>query len=642
MRPFLAAALLAAASPAGSEVLLVKLGKPAPEPVRSWYLALDALLSEVDALGERVAVAGATPQAADAADAALRLSAIAEHAGLVVGASGAKELAAKLSSAGQGSGPLSSADADLLSDPESRSAIRLAGLLRERALESTGPKSVANALLSEEGAAWELPFLAVDGLSGARATPILSALAAATRVAAPAQAAASLRRAWIRSPGVETILDLAAPPGSPSVRFRADASGAGPRDQAALYFLARALFECGFAVSADAGVVRAAFGAERGAGPEERAERFVSAWSAAAASRRLPPYLKNYLSETLTRRQSEELLEGLARAFAAEGHLPLAGEGQDSLSRGMAAWMEKSGGRQSLRAQMDSTLASLSLAPFPPGVAVGQRTIDLHYNEPVAAALARGEVRHARDRLLRDPHWDPLERLHSAFAIPAAWRGRLGPALAWSAPAGASGGARVERGQWRVGPDAWLIVLTHRGPDGRPARLAAEVASSDGRRRAVSAEAVFSRLDELGLLSAIEGGTSAPPAESAWAGAPLAAGGPVEGPITFDAARAAEGGKIFVTPYLAAADRVLARKAKAIVSTSGGPAVAVVAARAGIPAVDLVRGSWADGAGLALEQPVWGPVRGAGRAVMELRRILLREGDRVRVDGRRGTVELLP
>ncbi|TPW19228.1 MAG: hypothetical protein FD126_2898, partial [Elusimicrobia bacterium] len=49
--------------------------------------------------------------------------------------------------------------------------------------------------------------------------------------------------------------------------------------------------------------------------------------------------------------------------------------------------------------------------------------------------------------------------------------------------------------------------------------------------------------------------------------------------------------------------------------------------------VDLPRASWSDGAGLSVELP------GVGKGAPK--RALIREGDRVRVDGRRGTLELL-
>ncbi|TBR26360.1 hypothetical protein EPO15_00285 [bacterium] len=630
----LAAALLLAAAPSYGATLLVRRGAEPPAAARDWHAALDAVYAEADALWARAAASPAAPTAADAADAAVRLSALADAFAKVTGkpADGApaRALSDKLAAAGRGTGPLSAGDAALFLDPEARSAFRLAGVLREAALEARGPAAAPNALLAEDGAAWELPFLAVDGLPAAsRPTPVLAALAAAARAGGPpAEAAASSRRAWLRGPGLELLGDLGAPPGAPAVRLRADVAGPGSLEQAALYFLARALFECGFAVTNDAGTVRASFGSERGAGPEERAERVAAAWAAASWARRLPPLLKHYLSETLTRRETEAAVEGLARAFAAEGRLPLDGDGPGALSRGMAAWSAHAGTRQTLRAQMDASLAGLGLAPFPPGVPVGQRTIDLHYNEPLAAALARGELRRAGAKLERDPRWDPAAGAASAPAVPAAWKGRFGPALAWSSSVGG-----VSRGQWRVAPDQWLLVTFARGADGRPARLAGSFADSSGRRTPLAPERAAAELDSLGLVSLAEAPAPGVPAAGALVGVPLAPGGPVEGPVTFDASRAADGSAVFVTPYLTPNDRARARKARAIVSTAGGPLVAVVAGRAAIPAVDLPRGSWAEGAGLSVELPA------AGKAAPK--RALIREGDRVRVDGRRGTVELL-
>lgn len=630
-------AVILLASPASAGTLLVRRGPEAPAAARDWHAALDAVYAEADALWARAAAAAAAPTAADAADAGKRLAALGDAYAKVTGkaadSAAARDLAETLSAAGRGAGPLSGADAALLLDPESRSAFRLAGVLREAALEARGPAAVPNALLSEDGSSWELPFLAVDGLpEAARPTPVLAALAAAARAGGPPeQAAASRRRVWLRAAGFELLGDLGAPPGAPAVRLRAEVAGPGSREQAAHYFLARALFECGFAVTNDAGTVRAAFGAERGAGPEERAERLASAWAAASWARRLPPLLKDYLSETLTRRETEAAVEGLARAFAAEGRLPLDGEGPGALSRGMALYLARAADRQTLRAQMDATLSGLGLSPFPPGAPVGQRTIDLHYNEPLAAGLARGELRRAGSKLERDPRWDPAAALAGASPLPAAWKGRLGPTVAWSSSSGGPQGPT--RGQWRVGPDQWLVVTLARGADGRPARLAGALADSSGRRTSLPPERVASELDALGLVSQVEAPAPGLPASAAVAGLPLAPGGPVEGPVTFDVGRAADGSSIFLTPYLTPNDRARARKAKAIVSSAGGPPVAVLAGRAGVPAVDLPRASWSDGAGLSVELPA------VGKAAPK--RALIREGDRVRVDGRRGTLELL-
>ncbi|MBI2363126.1 MAG: hypothetical protein HYV15_07060 [Elusimicrobia bacterium] len=116
----------------------------------------------------------------------------------------------------------------------------------------------------------------------------------------------------------------------------------------------------------------------------------------------------------------------------------------------------------------------------------------------------------------------------------------------------------------------------------------------------------------------------------------------MEGTLTFDAARAAEGKLIFATPFLSSRDMASAAKARALVTTAGGPQAQAFAARAGIPGVDLPRGSWDEGTGLTLELPIWKAGPGGVRVAAERRRALLREGDKVRVDGRRGTLEVLP
>jgi len=126
-------------------------------------------------------------------------------------------------------------------------------------------------------------------------------------------------------------------------------------------------------------------------------------------------------------------------------------------------------------------------------------------------------------------------------------------------------------------------------------------------------------------------------------------GRPVCGRGTFDRAKAALGGLVYVVDAGEAGDEDAIRLSAAVLARRGGLSsrAAILARRHGVPAVALGRGVW-DPAGptLTLEETTFGPAVVADGAALRPagppRERVLREGDAVCVDAAAGRAELPP
>jgi hypothetical protein len=112
--------------------------------------------------------------------------------------------------------------------------------------------------------------------------------------------------------------------------------------------------------------------------------------------------------------------------------------------------------------------------------------------------------------------------------------------------------------------------------------------------------------------------------------------GTVSGEITYDKGKASRGGVIFISPYVGAKEQKAVAGATGLVTTQGGWMARILAARAGIPAINFPQGRWNDGAGLSLEMPLY---NGKGRFI-GWGETLLREGDRIRIE--KDALHLIP
>ena len=625
---------------------------------------MDRLLDSADALLWRLADSAQRPSAGAArrAVAALRTMAkdyeavTADPAAAAAVEESAGELAALLGAAAD-SDALPDAARGLVYSLRKDSLHRLAQLMAQRALEAPGPKGPigANILLTVPRAlapALEFPALDVgDGAKGLFSAPLraVADILSGESGAGGASAVFGRRRVWLGLAGARITAYPAAAQAGGVVRVAYREEGASAAEQGRFYFLSKALFEAGFAVSVSKGELLASLDGTcsrlDAAGMEER---FVFAARAASAARSLTGRLDALLAG-VSQAENAARLDFLARLLAAEGELSLP-SGPKAFARALAEQRGREGERERLRLRMNKTLAALHLPEFP-AVPVGRRTLELHFNGPIDAALARGELRLENGRPVRARGYDPLSRL-AALAARDAGGGappRVEPLASGSEPIGLVAGRRAERGQWRLDRERWIVLTRLRGPSG-PALF--ELVSRGGKPKSLSTGEALSLMDQAGLLRPPEEGAAAPapssrrpraPSSAAAWGRVLAPGPAVSAPLTYSRAQAILGGRIYATPYAAGADEDALRRVKGLLSTQGAPQSALLAAAANVPALELSRAEWSESAGLRVEEPIFGPPRkAAGVEVRDpagVRRYSIREGDAARLDAQEGLVE---
>jgi len=674
-RALLLVMMLVLSASAGRRVS-VRRGPDAPSSVRQWFTTLDRLLEGIDVLQDFLARSSARPTSADAAKAAGSLEALLEdYRSIVDDEDGIRKAKAFLKELRGGldslpaEGPLPPDAARSVFDLGVPSVNRYSELMRQAALESPGRRGrePANSLATVgTGAdALELPFLDVSDKPRVKGGRILSPALLSLVAAAPAagkgevSAVAGDRRLWLRAERVELFGDFSSSRAGAMIRLRREEPGGAALDQARFYFLTRALFESGFAVSVENGVLVALLGGESARlDPYARVELFAAAWKAYEAAESLRLVIKDYLKGSVSQDENARRLDDLAKLFAAEGALP--SDLTRSLRESVADYMKRNSARETLRAEMDKNLGRWGLGSFPAGVPVGQRTIDLHYNAPVEAALARAELRRTPKGLMLDRRFAALEA-----ASKAARKGRSLPVdlplhsvMSRARVLGLVGADPAYGAQWRVAQDRWILLRFIRGLENGSVLWAGAWELRPGSPASpIPLKGALAELAGLGALPrpAPPSAVSSPsPRASLDPGRVFHAEllfasvqEPVDVALTYDRSKAASGDRVYATPYLAGPDRRVAARARAILTTQGGAQTAVFAGLAGVTAFDLPRGEWSGSAGLRVEQALFGPpVPLSGgksvRHVKQRRWLVLREGDRLRLHPSRSLVELLP
>jgi hypothetical protein len=243
---------------------------------------------------------------------------------------------------------------------------------------------------------------------------------------------------------------------------------------------------------------------------------------------------------------------------------------------------------------MSRTLLGLGLEPFPAEVAVGQRSIDLYFNAPLSAAVSRGELARKNGELIKTkPPSDQKKWLKSR----AASEGLYGV----SQVVGRVDADIIRRVEARDASGAWTETYVRTSEVSAAARYAFDARVLGGAR-------------------------------------------PVSGVVTYDPGRV-DSSSIFVTPYLRSGDAEILAKAAGVVTTDGGVDDVFASVLSGKTVLDLFGARWSDRSGLKLEAPIFGPpvsISGASlRRVSGRRHLFLREGDRVRLNTKSGSVEII-
>lgn len=479
------------------------------------------------------------------------------------------------------------------------------------------------------------------------------------------------RRLWARLDSgtgarAELHAQVAAPDAGGLIRARLESRGAGAVDEARLYLAARVLYDLGLSVQVQDGLLSAVADGEHNAlSPDAIEERLPVVLETLSAALRMDRLLPAAIEGTSGREELGRRLAEWTQAIQAEGTLPVSGA-PEGAARSWQEYRRREGEREALRSAANRALREAGLPEIPPTVPIGQRTLDLRLNKPLEAALARGELRaDAQGRVVRAPGYDPARRLvEEALASPRAAAELADTLASFGAGAfrfetiGLAGGLLAERAQRGLGPGLWLNLYALRDPaSGRPLLARAELAEPGatrvldaGRLLAFSADAsapvsgpgVERRLALLREPGRVEAGLRAPALAAAESSArPLVAA------LTYDKAKAAQGGAIFASPYTTASDQGAVRASRGLVLTSGaGSAHAALAARGGFPAVLVEGADWTE-AGLRAEAVRFGPPHAGPRgvalsAVASRTPVTLREGAAVKLDVRRGSLALVP
>ena len=606
--------------------------------LNSWFVQLNELLSGADATRAKLAVAAPRPSIADALEAIAGLEVVARHyEGVTDDQSGVKEakaFAAALKADLKGpapSEPLEKKFRDRVFALDKPSINRWIELMRQQALAVPGPKVTRSATaivsLEEDGETLaEAAFL--DMTQSTILSPAVRALlgSASQGVDPKFSAVVDQRRVWLSKKGTTLYGDFS----EGLIRLRMESPGGGGYAQSQFYFTTRVLYELGFAVSVDNGVLTATHSGERARlDLDSRVEIFGTAWKAVETGRALLPKLKEYLTGTRNQDQNAERLDILARIFAGEGRLPMLELGK--FGPAVNIYHGRDDEREKLRAQFSKTLERLGLGSFPPDVPFGQRTVDLYYNAPVRAAVARGELVLDGKAYRKNKAYRPLVKgTLPSKAETFEWSG----VYASARPVARSAGNLIFRAQWRLDINEWLVLNFSR-------------AVATGKLTGVSStgysfDALTKKLTDLDLLSPKVSarvresfgrrGTPDPTREAF--GTQLAPGSSVLARVTYDRSKAELGGRIFVTPYVGMGDRKAVSRSRGLLTTVGGAQAAIVAGLSGVPAVDLPSGFWGESSGLSVDLPVFDR-RGV---VTSFKRVVVREGEAVRLDPGRGVV----
>jgi hypothetical protein len=570
----------------------------APKGVVDWFSSLDALLDDYQTARAQLIKSARSGNNKSVLKAADSISEMAQRYHTVTGdADGAAKARTSI-------GNITTWQAAV--SLEKGSLYRWAQIMRQAALNEDGPQAriKANALVTYRNDK-TLRQLAVLDISG---SPLVengvvrsSALEALIEILKKTSIEKGTyvvgdRRLWARVFGARFYFDTAALGNDGLIRIRYEEKDGSIYGQSSFYFLTRALWNCGFSVSVQNGeMVAVPSGKRVRLDAYDRVERFSAALAAFSAARELRRHLDEVLAGSISQSDNALRLDELARIFAAEGRLPFL-KGKGKLTPRLLDYRRRNGDREALRADMGRTLIKFGLPLFPPDVAVGQRSIDLHYNSPISAAIARGDIVRRKGVLTavkRRVPWTDILGKKRTLLLPA---GR-------SKVVGQVRGRIVRRVQRRSAAGKWTKSY-HVTTLGSP-----------GTRFGHDAEPLGSIKNET-----------------------------VEGVVTYDPKRV-ESTSIFVTPYLRPADKKTLSLANGVLTTDGGIDDAFAGVLAGKTVLNLYHSQWSDRSGLRLEIPVYGravEINGQRvRGVSGGQWLFLREGDRVRLNPKKGVLEII-
>jgi phosphohistidine swiveling domain-containing protein len=345
-----------------------------------------------------------------------------------------------------------------------------------------------------------------------------------------------------------------------------------------------------------------------------------------------------------------EMARRMGEIYAAEGEWPFS-VFEDPAGKFKAYEAGGRALREALRRRLDAELGRLGLPPIPAGAALGQRTVDRLFTRAVEEAAALGQLSWKGGARPEPLSYDPLGDLVEAVLSDPA--GSTRKAISLDAmelefvPVGLAGALRAERAQERLADGSILAVFALREmSSGRLAFADAWTWTLEGGKRPWRGEGERAwngpQIERLLALM------RSPIAAEAGARA-LGMGsspGIASGPVSFDRANG-PAGSILAAPFTTPDDLAAIARSAGVITTGGGALshASITTRELGLPSVILPDGRWGKGSlGLGFVRQgeirrLPGGVQAAGLEPVE--DPVLREGDRVRIDGKSGAVELV-
>jgi protein-tyrosine-phosphatase/phosphohistidine swiveling domain-containing protein len=464
------------------------------------------------------------------------------------------------------------------------------------------------------------------------------------------------------------------------LRVRYQEWGTGYDNQTRLYYVARLLQKTGFHVEQDNGFLTAIVDKDHASQTvDEMTDTFALVIQALHATVGIDFALPLLVQGAKDSDEVGQRIDEWVDVVLGEGTLPFyIHDEHEAMVAGWSKYRAGAAERGRLRAGLNRALARLGLPEIPAEVELGQRTIDHFFNAPIEAAIARGQLRLSdKGVVAKTPHYDALGLVASRLEAdaPAAARmaevvSSLDPGLFHFEPVGSLGGLTVERAERRLEPGEIIVLHALRDPKTGQLGFADAVLSDlkpGGSARRLEPAQLFTKLAEQGhpvapfapaaqtpgLDHFLEVLHAAPVLDRSMGrrtqglAASPAHGRPVLARVTYDKAKAARGGFVFVAAYTTPDDLDAIRGAKAVITTSGGllSHAAITTREMGIPAVILSRAEWR-GSAAAFESTAFGAEYKLGslrgRPAQAGLPVTLPENALVRLDPASGAVEIFP
>jgi hypothetical protein len=266
------------------------------------------------------------------------------------------------------------------------------------------------------------------------------------------------------------------------IRVRYQEWGTGYDNQTRLYYVGRLLHKAGFHVDQKNGFLTAVIDKDHASQTvDEMTDTFALVVQALHATVGVDFALPMLVQGAKTSEEVGARIDDWVDTVMGEGTLPFyVHDDHNAMVEGWKKYEAEKRPRAVLRDALDRNLRDLGLPPIPAEERLGQRTIDRFVNEPIEAAIARGQLSlDGAGRLVRSERYDPLALLGGGFAAGGFAGARmaevvssLDPSLFQYETIGALGALTVERAQRRLDPNGWVTVYALRDPKGGQIGLA--------------------------------------------------------------------------------------------------------------------------------------------------------------------------